>query len=54
MLKEKEKEYRLNDLKIKELRKLVRHNLGAEAAKKAEEVDMSQFRHKRNIKHLDR
>ena len=36
ILKEKEKEYRLNDLKIKELRKLVRHNLGAESGKKNE------------------
>ena len=55
ILKEKEKEYRINELKIKELRKLVRHNMATEVVKKgSSEIDMSQFRHKRNIKFLDK
>ncbi len=54
ILKEKEKEYRINELKIKELRKLVRHNMVADVPKKTNEIDMSQFRHKRNIKFLEK
>jgi hypothetical protein len=32
----------------------VRHNMATEVGKKGSEVDMSQFRHKRNIKYLDK
>ena len=53
ILREREKEFRLNELKIKELRKLVRHNMTTEAVKRPD-VDLSQFRHKRNIKYLER
>ena len=36
ILKEKEKEYRLNELKIKELRKLVRYGIAAESNRRTE------------------
>ena len=41
-------------MKIKELKKLIKHN-GTEVKKKTEEpvADPKQFRYKRNIKYLD-
>ena len=54
ILREKEKELKINELKIKQFRKLVRQ--GEEGANQArrtsQDMDMSQFRHKRNIRYL--
>ena len=49
ILREKERELKINELRIKELRKMVRQNEGAESRRNSQEMDMSQFRHKRNI-----
>jgi hypothetical protein len=53
ILKEKEKELKLNEIRIKELRKLIRHN-ALESIKKVEEPDPKEFRHRRNIKYVDK
>lgn len=53
ILKEKEKELKLNEMKIKELKRLIKHN-GTEIRRKTEEpTDPKEFRYKRNIKYLD-
>lgn len=54
ILKEKEKELKLNEIRIKELKKLIYHHTHESTQKKpqAEEGDMKEFRHRRNIKHL--
>jgi len=54
ILKEKEKELKLNEIRIKELKKLISHHSTETVQKKpqSEEPDMKEFRHRRNIKHL--
>jgi hypothetical protein len=54
ILREKEKELRLNELRIRELRKMFRENEMGEKEKKKQEMDMSQFRHKRNIRYIEK
>ena len=56
ILREKEKELTLNKLRIKELRKLARHmEEGPATSRRAsQDMDMSQFRHKRNIRYMDK
>ena len=48
ILRDREKEAKLNEIKLKEFRKLV---LQGRADK--EEGDMKEFRHKRNIKYIE-
>ena len=52
ILKEKEKELKLNELKIKELRRLVKYN--GSSINNTSNIDMREYRHKRNIKYMDR
>lgn len=54
ILKEKEKELKLNEIRIKELKKLIYHHTHEPQQKKPEkeEHDMKEFRHRRNIKQL--
>ena len=52
ILREKEKELKLNELRIRELRKMFRENEVAERDRKKQDMDMSQFRHKRNIRYI--
>ena len=60
ILKDKEKELRLNELRIKELKKLISHHQAEINQKKKnatmgeKEPDMKEFRHKRNIKQLEK
>jgi len=56
ILREKEKELTVSKLKIKELRKLAKQmEDGPAGSKKAsQDMDMSQFRHKRNIRYMDK
>lgn len=57
ILKEKEKELKLNEIRIKELKKLIYHHTHETSQKKpqkSEEPDMKEFRHRRNIKHLEK
>ena len=50
ILREKERQFKINELKIKELRKMIRQkDEGAESRRLSQDMDMSQFRHKRNI-----
>jgi hypothetical protein len=57
IMREKEKELKINELKIKELRKLARQiedGPNGESKRGTQDMDMSQFRHKRNIRYLDK
>ena len=54
ILKEREKELKLNEIRIKELKKLLSHHNTDHTAKKqpGPQPDMKEFRHKRNIRQL--
>ena len=54
ILKEKEKELKLNEIRIKELKKLIQHQNSENQRKTQQpaETDMKEYRHKRNIKYL--
>ena len=54
ILREKEKELKLNELRIRQLRKMFRENEIAEKDKKKQDMDMSQFTHKRNIRYIEK
>lgn len=57
IIREKEKELKINELRIKELRKLARQmedGPNGESKRSTQDMDMSQFRHKRNIRYLDK
>jgi hypothetical protein len=56
IIREKEKELKINELKIKELRKLAKQMEDApgETRRGTQEMDMSQFRHKRNIRYMEK
>ena len=51
ILKEKEKEVKLNDIKLKEYKKLI---IESRQEKKLAGDNMKEFRNKRNIKYMDR
>jgi hypothetical protein len=52
VLKEKEKELRLNEIRIKELKKLIQYHTSESVPKKGEDADMKDYRHRRNIKQI--
>ena len=57
ILKEKDKELKLNQIRLKELKKLLQHSnaeLSGSRKQQNEETDMKEYRHKRNIKYLDK
>ena len=57
ILKEKDKELKLNQIRLKELKKLLQHSnaeLSGSRKQQSEETDMKEYRHKRNIKYMDK
>jgi hypothetical protein len=55
ILREKERELKINELRIRELRKLIRQKEeGGSEARRTQDMDMSQFRHKRNIRYIEK
>ncbi len=56
ILRERERELKLNELKIRELKKLARQmeEGPSESRRASQDMDMSQFRHKRNIRYMEK
>ena len=51
--KDKERESKINDIKIKELKKLILHHSQLLQQPAREQIDLKEFRHRRNIRQMD-
>ena len=50
--KDKERESKINDIRIKELKKLILHHTQLLQPAR-EQIDLKEFRHRRNIRQMD-